>query len=844
MPVFAIYAASLRMDAQQFGAIAVLVTAYTTATLISDSGVETSATFLISRVSHDEREKYLATLSIIRVCLAILASSLLVGLQSHLISSTSASAAVVTLLAVATAVLAARNSAHRIRMRISGDREPLNLLLEKAVASSAFLLWVIFGPASVYEIVIGFFVCTMLGSLIAAARPHRRELAFSGDVAARLLRVAAPFIATALATALIWRVPVFVLSKDSTAAAGFFALAVYPVQMLSTVPVLSAPLLLVHKRFSSTDIAKGEKLSLVCGIFCTVLALAIGFAAITLDGLGLDNHVWSTLMVLSLSAPFVFRNPIVTARIRTLGSAWKATLCHCAGAVIVGLLIYPMVTRWESEGAALAVVIGEIAISIGLLIVSVKLDYNRNRSIVTKAVAASAVATAVAVCIVWIACETQYGAQIVISILVLLLALLADQRYSSIPIVLRPAFLLTVAAIIASFFAWSLTERGYWAYFSLWAVQMVGFTFGMLLPVSMRRPHNEPGPLREFNTRRLTEFGWGILICSGIFMLGFIMIRGVPILQHNIEQGRVDAASTGTGYLRLLANMCVPAALILCGTRARNWGYSVVIAALMVLALGNRSPLVYLAGGVLIVCMIRTDVRYASVKAIVLTALTLAMVVSIGTYRIFSQSDFRSYAEYKDSLASNDYLAVALTSLGHYAQVVADNAVLAKRLVDEGVILPQLGETYLTLFITALPGQQLSLDRIIKAASDKSFVGGGTPPTLMGEGYVNFGYLGTFLSALAVMWFARQLALRANTESLSGGASGFTILLSYVSVWFVVAQVAGIAGASTFPLAGFVVIACCLVLSRLPRPCAVPKDPNPDRNLVVQTRNSAVERTH
>ena len=55
-----------------------------------------------------------------------------------------------------------------------------------------------------------------------------------------------PYALSALSTAVIWRGGVFTLSsKGYLIESGFFSLASYPVQALSTVPALTAPLLLV-----------------------------------------------------------------------------------------------------------------------------------------------------------------------------------------------------------------------------------------------------------------------------------------------------------------------------------------------------------------------------------------------------------------------------------------------------------------------------------------------------------------------------------------------------------------------------------------------------------------------
>src|SRR5207244_4134209 len=95
-------------------------------------------------------------------------------------------------------------------------------------------------------------------------------------------------------------------------------------------------------------------------------------------------------------------------------------------------------------------------------------------------------------------------------------------------------------------------------------------------------------------------------------------------------------------------------------------------------------------------------------------ALLLVGIAAIGTYRIISQAEFTKYSEYKGALATKNYPDVAWISVTHYARTVPANAVLTKQLVDEHLIPYQFGKTYFTLFLTALPGQQLSPDLMIK----------------------------------------------------------------------------------------------------------------------------------
>jgi hypothetical protein len=104
----------------------------------------------------------------------------------------------------------------------------------------------------------------------------------------------------------------------------------------------------------------------------------------------------------------------------------------------------------------------------------------------------------------------------------------------------------------------------------------------------------------------------------------------------------------------------------------------------------------------------------------------------------------------------------------------------------------------------------LTLDLQIKAATGKTFIGGGTPPTLNGEGYINFGWpgiaLGAFVLAALASWSAAAAfgkhARFLGAATRRARASVFGYMIAYASL----AQVSGFVGASTVPITAFLVL--------------------------------------
>ena len=200
----------------------------------------------------------------------------------------------------------------------------------------------------------------------------------------------------------------------------------------------------------------------------------------------------------------------------------------------------------------------------------------------------------------------------------------------------------------------------------------------------------------------------------------------------------------------------------------------------------NRSPLLYLFIPMVFVSISRKIKikRPSSLKPIIMGILSMSIVVGVGTYRIFSQIEYLMYPEYNAAIQNKDVAAIAVLSFEHYANVVANNAVLTKSLVDNGTIHFKYGASYLALFAPVLPGEHLTLENEIRLGSGKVFVGGGIPPTLMGEGYANFGYAGTILECGLVV-FLLEYWYRIVCLLIGVPIGGYRRLrMPFMGIWF------------------------------------------------------------
>jgi oligosaccharide repeat unit polymerase len=417
----------------------------------------------------------------------------------------------------------------------------------------------------------------------------------------------------------------------------------------------------------------------------------------------------------------------------------------------------------------------------------------------------------------WILTQDQQmlALQLAISIVLVVVGIVSNyRRDTQLPVLFRPAVAVVASVLVGSMSASRLSQSNYQQFMVMFSALSLGVVVGLI--ITQDQPRHVRSLLTGIDLRRLVSFARIVLVVSLLAAAIFFAWKGVPALGANVEEGRVDAASVGSGYFRLLAYMSIPAALILVATRQRLGLPATAISTIVILGLANRSPLLYLFVPLLFILYSQKRVRLTSFRILAAVAVLAVVVVSIGTFRVFSQQDFASYQEYEQDIAAKNYIGVGFTSFTHYADVVSQNAVLTKSLVDSGAIPLQFGASYLTLVISALPGQQLSLDRQIKKASGKDYVGGGTPPTLMGEGYVNFGLAGTLASGFFMVWLLRHWSRRYSEAAVvDDGLSGpvTAAIYGYVLCWIVGSPVAGLAGASTVSLAGFLLLVVMRLVS-------------------------------
>lgn len=371
LPVITIFVASSLLSPQEFGSLAVLITCITLATLIADAGTDNAAGWRASHArTKDESDRILAALVYTRCTVALVATvSLTLPQASFLPGSTAAAVAIASVAALGN-VLAAYNAARRIRMRVEGDGEPRALLREKLVLSATFAVWLLVVPPSATSLIWGFLIANVAGPLVAARRPYRVHLATTKSDVLELLKQAAPFITTTLCAALTWRVSTLILAHTGQVEeAGYLTLAYYPVQALSTIPNLAAPLLLIRSKQSELSFRQSAYVAVATGTGLALFGLAACWTVSqSWSPFSLPGSTVETLAILLLAMPMLWANPILVAQLRMQAGPWRPTIAPIIASTIAFAAALNVVPSGGAPAAASVIAGAETLVSILLLL--------------------------------------------------------------------------------------------------------------------------------------------------------------------------------------------------------------------------------------------------------------------------------------------------------------------------------------------------------------------------------------------------------------------------------------------------------------------------------------------
>lgn len=363
----------MRMTVDDFGKLALVVTGITTASLLADSGTDNAATWLLSRATTvTAQERLFGSLRGLRCILAITLTFCLTAPQIQLLTTDAVSWAAFAALFCLANCLTANNAASRVMLRIKGKGEPERLLAEKGISGALFLAGVILFPASAELYCLAYGIGALVGAASLTQKSGLRRWRLGGKTVGTLIRAAIPFTLTTVCSAVVWRAPIFVLgSMGEISQAGFLTLATYPVQLLSSIPVLAAPLLLVKGGRHQGDTFEQAKRGAASGlILMTLIAIcSVALKSISVDFI-VDDIVWTTLLILCISLLPLWINPLFTASLRVQSGLWTPTVANATGAALMLMVVVPTTLSAGAVGAATSIVVAETGVLVTLLAIA------------------------------------------------------------------------------------------------------------------------------------------------------------------------------------------------------------------------------------------------------------------------------------------------------------------------------------------------------------------------------------------------------------------------------------------------------------------------------------------
>jgi len=269
-------------------------------------------------------------------------------------------------------------------------------------------------------------------------------------------------------------------------------------------------------------------------------------------------------------------------------------------------------------------------------------------------------------------------------------------------------------------------------------------------------------------------------IVGVVAMLAFWAKAGsIPALMSDLENSRVGALS-GNGVFYYLS-MCIMVSIWVLFLRNDDFKKVIIpliFGCLMLLSTGWRNTSIAL---IFVAITIYHYKKHIKLRTLILAGICLVILIAVsGLFRIYS-SDLQSY-KLMNMMNSGDYIGAFFSYLYNYPVVFTNNLTLVLNYFPEFSNLLH-GKSLFWNFGILLPGSTYqAFDFYLKDLLHVGFAGGGLPPTIIGDLYLNFGLLGVFLGMMlfGALWSYMYFKFITNKNNLIGLTS--VIVLYYLSV--------------------------------------------------------------
>jgi len=222
---------------------------------------------------------------------------------------------------------------------------------------------------------------------------------------------------------------------------------------------------------------------------------------------------------------------------------------------------------------------------------------------------------------------------------------------------------------------------------------------------------------------------------------------GLPIFIPNLEEVRIKVQQEVSGYVMFLMRLITPAFFFLLAygllyrkVKAVTLILYFLVGIFILLSLGNRHDIfTFIMVSVIIFNFAGKKVSLSRLFVVLLVGLIFLM--SVGFYRLATLSHSTPEKAFLIKVAGTDTARMFVAYM--ILQFTVYPANFATYLETFPRVLPfEWGYSFVRAVSTIVPGHQELLDEYVKSSLKLDFLGGGINPTLLGELYANFGYVG------------------------------------------------------------------------------------------------------
>ena len=259
----------------------------------------------------------------------------------------------------------------------------------------------------------------------------------------------------------------------------------------------------------------------------------------------------------------------------------------------------------------------------------------------------------------------------------------------------------------------------------------------MLLGYSIhgeKKKNSKEKIITESYNKNMKVIGFLLLIFSCIGCLIYLLKNQFMLFKGNLEDDRI-AAMTGNGILlQMMAISIISGGILFKQYMEKNLKIiTIVMISIIVILInistGFRSGILIYA---LLLLLIYNKSKPLNIKKLIILVVPLFIVIML-------------FGAIRGGLLSGNSINISFIRSSLSALRVGSNNLNWIMNRFPSYVDFQRGYTYLINIIMLRPGPDIEFTLWLKQALDVSFAGGGVTPTIIGEFYLNFSYLGTYI---------------------------------------------------------------------------------------------------